>query len=238
MSLESFIEEKAVGLFGSVTTRNLLSLAAIVLLADSVLVLGFGANLLLVDFDWLKNHLSLGFVLGVLIGYAFIRAWVLPWLRFFMGAPSLLLTAYLSEKIKDRFGVRLGVRDDDLLAYALVRDNSVAYEEYKRWKELQRANFEDKELAILVFILGSVNFFGSGAVPSLSQSFVSGVRALPPSLSILIYAVIVLALLFMLFMVIVVTPHHARYLAISNKKVHSDMAAFFEIKESVADDEG
>jgi hypothetical protein len=238
MSLESFIEEKAAGLFGSVTTRNLLSLAAIVLLADSVLVLGFGANLLLVDVDWLKNQLSFGFVLGVLIGYAFIRAWILPWLRVFMGTPSLLFTVYISEKMKDRLGVRLGIRDDDLLAYALVRDNSVAYEEYKKWKELQRASLEDKELAILVLILGAVNFFASGVVPSLSQSFVSGVRSLPPSLSILIYVVTVLALLWMFLMIIVVTPYHARYVAISSERVHSDMAAFFEMKENAADDEG
>jgi uncharacterized integral membrane protein len=199
MTIPGFIERHLDNLASGITRNPALSLLAFLLFADSLLVKLFETNLLSIDTNWVKEHLGISGSLLMVGAYILIQELAFPWLRFFCGLPFFLGTEVLIYRAFRRFGVRLGIRDEDFLVYAIVKDNSVAYEEYKRRKAQHVDGLRKMELSLGLLALTVVNLLVVGNVRPVSVIALEWSLKLPVVMFIILVIVVLFVLLFLLF---------------------------------------
>lgn len=231
MTIPGFIERHLDNLASGITRNPALSFLAFLLFADSLFVKLFERSLLSIDSSWIKGHLGISGSLLVVGAYILIQELAFPWLRFFCGLPALLGTEFLIHRLFRRFGVRLGIRDEDFLVYAIVKNNSVAYEEYKRRKAKHVEGLKEMELSLGIITLIIVNFLVAGDVRSISVIAFEWSLKLPAAMFLVLVVAVFFVLLFLLLSGLVATRFGVGYFPIFNTKLYDDMEGFFELEQ-------
>ncbi len=228
---QELLDGRLEGLSASISVKVLLNFAALSLALDSALAYWFHSDLLSLDLEWTKANLSVGAILLVFTAYALSRVWLLPWLRFFIGLPFLFGTEYLIRRFLPRSHDRIGVREEEFLAFSIVSNNSVAYEEYRHQKEDRSSQLEVQELAIAVSVLLAVNLLVRSDSPTLAQrciAWMAGLSAIP-------FALLSLLICFLMFSLvalsIIVTRFQGAYLPLFSVKLREAMGDFLEYEK-------
>ncbi len=237
MAIPGFLERHLDNLASGITRNPALSLSAFLLFADSVLVTMFGVNLLSVDASWVKGNLGIVGLLLLIGAYILIQEIAFPCLRVFFGVPTLLATEVFVGRALRRLGVprgaRIGIRGEDFLVYSIVKNNSVAYEEYKRRKANQADRLRQMDISLGLLSLGVVNVLAPGEVRTISVTAAERSVTLPFAMFIALWFISLIVVLFLLVQGLVATRFEAGYFAIFNRKLYDDMEGFFELEQQM-----
>ena len=198
-----------------------------VLLGDTYLVLRHQTSLLSLDRTWAISNITVSdallfgiFLLGFLI--------VLSPLRALLQLPSWVATEWLIKKYAKQEPALEGVKEAELLSYAMINNNSVVYNEYLKQistKQGFRSKSSWKFAAMSALLL---NFLASSTkAPSLGVEVWSILRDLPSPISVL--SIILLALTVLVITISGVFA--ARYTGWQYLDVPS-RAVFMEVKEA------
>jgi hypothetical protein len=235
MAIPGFLERHLDNLASGITRNPALSFSAFLLFADSLLVRTFRVNLLAVDANWVKGNLGIVGLLLLLGAYIVVQEVAFPCLRVFFGLPALLATEVLIGKALRRLGVplgaRIGIRGEDFFVYSIVKNNSVAYEEYKRRKADQADRLRRMDISLGLLALVMVNVLASGEVRTISIMALWWSFKLPPVMFIALMVMVLLIILSFLISGLVATRFEAGYFAIFNTKLYDDMEGFFELEQ-------
>lgn len=235
MTIPGFLERHLDNLASGIMRNPALSLSAFLLFADTLLVVMFGVNLLSVDANWVKGNLGIVGLLLLIGAYILVQEIAFPCLRLFFGLPVVTAIEIFMRKALRRLGVprgaRIGIRGEDLLVYSIVKNNSVAYEEYKRRKANQDDRLRRMDISLGLLALIVVNVLASGEVRTISLVALGWSFTLPTAMFIVSIVMFFVVVLFLLVSGLVATRFEAGYFAIFNTKLYDDMEGFFELEQ-------
>jgi len=192
--------EKLAGLEKLIAGRRGLQLGSFLLFADFYLTLQFRVNLLVLDWDWAKSRIGLGGAATIVFFFFLFATFLIPWVHEFLLLPSVIGSEIIIYKwAKTRGEYVRGIKQAQLLEFAIIEGNSIAYQEY-----LRKVNASDEYLKnirwqfVFICALGLDAFAAKGNSEALLEVFWSSLRSLPAWIFYPSVAALTVSLLFLL----------------------------------------
>lgn len=179
--LPKTLDDQIAALENLFSGRRGLQLASFLLFADSYLIVHDHVGLLAVDADWLKVHLGIPGVALLLSLFLLLGGVVLPWIHFLFVFASVVSFDFLLEKAATIAGAHIrGISEHQLLSFALLTNNGVAYQEYLRHasQNRDRAKWSRWAFTFLCFLVLDL-FVSFGPPLSLVESIYAELHTLP-----------------------------------------------------------
>ena len=198
--LPKSIDEQIAGLEKLIAGRRGLQLGSFLLFVDCYLIMHFRVNLLLLDWEWAKSHIGIGGAATIVFFFFLFSNALIPWIQFFLLLPSIIGSELLISKWTKSEGKFVeGVKRDKLLEFAIIKGNSIAYQEYLRKETTASEYLKDIRWGfVFLCFLGLDAFVAKGASESILEVFWLALRRLPPW----IFFPSIAALMYLLFMLL------------------------------------
>lgn len=154
MVTDSSLQRILVGVSSLGDNRYLVNLASLVLCLDVVVATQYKVGLGEVSVDWVRANVSLGGAVIFLLGYVFLRAFLLPTIvGLYVVALGLPLFAwfYKNNAFEDH------VAERRWLEYAILTRNTPAYRELEAKRKKKEEQIEDMRAGFSLLVLVAVN---------------------------------------------------------------------------------
>jgi len=190
--LPKSLDEQIAGLENLISGKRGLQLASFLLFADFYLIKTFQVNLLSLNWEWAKSNLAFGGLAAMLFFFLLFAGLLTPWIQALLLLPSYIGSEiFLNRLVKKEGDFLGGVKDHELLHFAIAEGNSIAYQEYlRKQQEVAEHIVQAKWVFVFLCSLGLNAFASEGASESLLEFLWTALGRLPAWL----YYVLVVAL--------------------------------------------
>lgn len=178
MGLTKLVEESFEGLGRLGRIEFFHALLSFVLFLDIYLALRHDKSVVTLDYAWLKQHLDIGEILIFLMLLSFLLAVVLPFVRSCL--VGLVMCGGLISSFFHKATLEANVvKSEDLMAYAILNNNSVAYQECIRRGTVMGDTYayRARAFAVIIFIITDLMVGLRG--DSVALEFLSWLEGLP-----------------------------------------------------------
>ena len=123
MTTPSSAEKQLSSVEAVISGTRLFQMITVLLFIDCCLVIGFGRNLLQVEYTWVKSQIALGQALVCLLLFLSLIKIVLPLMRIPLSVTFYLAAERVFQWLTRQRPYLAGVKGPDLLTYAILNNN-------------------------------------------------------------------------------------------------------------------
>ncbi len=215
--LPKSLDEQIAGIETLIAGRRGFQLGSFLLFVDSYLLFYFKVNLFSLNWNWAKSHIGLGAAATIVFFYFILAGLLLPLVQFFLLIPSIIGSEVLIHRWAKYGGEFVkGVDKLELLQFALVEDNGIAYQEYLK-KEREATDYLKDINWKFVFLcaLGLDAFAAMGPSESLLEVLWSALRRMPSWIFYPSIATITISLLMLFISTLIAVRFTGKYYFVS-----------------------